>query len=248
MAPCPAHSVLRNGMTAAAVTGGALALVMPALAGPLEPLSAEAALRPAAENRAAEPPHGIRVSDTSVDDGADTVMLASVFPVVQEDEPEPPGVDVEELLKASGLFDLARQAEQGRKDRAAAVDCDVSLGGLGRVRPWVRTAAHFLSCLYGEPRLIGMAGRGNSYSGHPLGLAVDFMVSGAQGDRLAACALRNRDALGIDYVIYKQRINYGDGWDHMSDRGGATANHYDHVHVSFRPGGSDGVPLSDVCG
>jgi hypothetical protein len=37
------------------------------------------------------------------------------------------------------------------------------------------------------------------------------------------------------YIIWKQRyydIRSGGGWDMMSDRGGVTANHYDHVHVS----------------
>ena len=37
------------------------------------------------------------------------------------------------------------------------------------------------------------------------------------------------------YIIWQQRyydIRTGGGWRMMSDRGGATANHYDHVHVS----------------
>ncbi len=43
-------------------------------------------------------------------------------------------------------------------------------------------------------------------------------------------------ALGVSYVIYSQRIwsveRAGEGWRGMSNRGSATANHYDHVHVS----------------
>ncbi len=35
------------------------------------------------------------------------------------------------------------------------------------------------------------------------------------------------------YVIWRQRYNDGSGWDPMEDRGSITANHYDHVHVSF---------------
>ena len=42
--------------------------------------------------------------------------------------------------------------------------------------------------------------------------------------------------LGVDYLIYEQRIwtvqRGGEGWRGMSDRGGDTANHYDHVHVT----------------
>jgi hypothetical protein len=88
-----------------------------------------------------------------------------------------------------------------------------------------------------------VAGRAGT-SDHSSGLAVDFMVDRADGDRLAACALNNRAALGISYVIWRQRINFGNGWQRMEDRGGVTANHYDHVHVSF--GSSAGGP-PNVC-
>jgi hypothetical protein len=80
-----------------------------------------------------------------------------------------------------------------------------------------------------------VAGRGG-VSDHPGGKAVDFMVDRGTGDVLAACALRNKAALGITYVIWRQRINFGQGWQAMEDRGGVTANHYDHVHVSFGSG------------
>ena len=47
--------------------------------------------------------------------------------------------------------------------------------------------------------------------------------------------------LGVYYIIWKQRFYmpqyniYGsvNTWNLMPDRGGVTANHYDHVHVSF---------------
>ena len=70
-------------------------------------------------------------------------------------------------------------------------------------------------------------------SDHPSGRAVDFMTDRASGDALADCALQNMDALGISYVIWEQRINHGSGWEPMEDRGGVTANHFDHVHISF---------------
>jgi hypothetical protein len=68
------------------------------------------------------------------------------------------------------------------------------------------------------------------------------MVDRGTGDALAACALRNADALGITYVIWRQRINYGSGWQSMEDRGGATANHMDHVHISFGSGSAGAPP------
>jgi hypothetical protein len=111
-------------------------------------------------------------------------------------------------------------------------DCGLNTSGLGAVKPHVRAAARLLGCRFGEPTMYGVAGRGGT-SDHPTGLAVDFMVDRATGDRLAACALENRGALGITYVIWRQRINFGSGWQPMEDRGGITANHFDHVHVSF---------------
>lgn len=57
----------------------------------------------------------------------------------------------------------------------------------------------------------------------------------AFGDRLAEFAVTNREKYRIEYVIYRQRINSGDGWEPMEDRGGITENHLDHVHVAFLP-------------
>ncbi|MFC4007966.1 hypothetical protein ACFOY2_12085 [Nonomuraea purpurea] len=80
---------------------------------------------------------------------------------------------------------------------------------------------------------------------HGKGRACDFMMSrggtmaaGADaqvGDALADYLIKNGARLGVMYIIWKQRyydIRSGGGWDPMSDRGGVTANHYDHVHVS----------------
>ena len=50
--------------------------------------------------------------------------------------------------------------------------------------------------------------------------------------------IENNNALVIEYVIWDQRINSGSGWEGMEDRGGATANHEDHVHISFSGSGS----------
>ena len=80
--------------------------------------------------------------------------------------------------------------------------------------------------------------------GHNSGMAVDFMVpvSSAQGDQLAEYLTKHMDELGVYYIIWKQRFYmpqqniYGPAntWNMMPNRGGITANHYDHVHVSFK--------------
>ena len=148
--------------------------------------------------------------------------------------------------------DDRRAAEQARRvgrlaepDRAqvAVADCGLDTGQLGAVKPFVRTAAQFLGCTFGEPTVLGVAGRSTA-SDHPRGRALDFMVDRATGDRLAACAIRHREELGISYVIWRQRIDTGSGFRLMSDRGGATANHFDHVHISFKPGAGSGPPSS----
>lgn len=78
---------------------------------------------------------------------------------------------------------------------------------------------------------------------HGKGLAVDVMVptSSQLGDQVAQYAIDNMDRAGISYVIWKQQFYmpvdniYGPAntWNQMPDRGGDTANHYDHVHISF---------------
>ena len=62
------------------------------------------------------------------------------------------------------------------------------------------------------------------------------MVSVAAGWEVAEYVRANHAALGVSYVIYSQKIwsvqRSGEGWRGMSNRGSATANHYDHVHVT----------------
>ena len=74
--------------------------------------------------------------------------------------------------------------------------------------------------------------------GHPSGLAVDYMVmaNGALGDAIVAYHVAHWNELGVEYLIWKQRMmsSPGGGWKPMENRGGATANHMDHVHVNYR--------------
>ncbi|MEV7011275.1 hypothetical protein [Streptosporangium sp. NPDC051022] len=93
------------------------------------------------------------------------------------------------------------------------------------------------------PHEVGCYRAENDGGEHPLGRACDFMMSTggslpsaenvALGDEIAAWAIKNKARLGVKYVIWRQRIDTGSGWRGMSDRGGITANHYDHVHISM---------------
>jgi hypothetical protein len=174
---------------------------------------------------------------------------AAVEPV----DPDPDLMDAAALVKAvqRAEQEITKRADADRKDtetkatetkaaETATTDCGLDESGLGAVKTHVRRAAELLGCRFGEPQMHGVAGRAGT-SDHPSGKAVDFMVDRSAGDGLAACALRNKDSLGITYVIWRQRINFGNGWKPMEDRGGVTANHFDHVHISFGSSGGEGT-------
>lgn len=72
---------------------------------------------------------------------------------------------------------------------------------------------------------------------HGTGLALDIMVgsNSGLGNQIAAYLQENRVELGIEYIIWQQRIwrpSTSGSWRGMSDRGSPTANHMDHPHVS----------------
>jgi len=230
---------LRRGAATFAIAGSALSLAAATSGGPptvTDPADAAALLGTA--------PAGPAESAGSV---------IGALPPVEPVALEPQLLDAASLVKAVQLaerhadeddedddYEDAEDADDEADEREAPTGCDLDESGLGAVKDHVRTAAEFLGCRFGEPTMYGVAGRGGR-SDHPGGLAVDFMVDRATGDALADCVLENMDELGAKYVIWRQRINHGDGWEAMEDRGGVTANHYDHVHVSFQRG-ADGNP------
>lgn len=72
---------------------------------------------------------------------------------------------------------------------------------------------------------------------HASGRAVDIMTSDvALGNAIAEFLRANARELNLYSVIWRQRIftqqRASEGWRSMPSRGSATANHYDHVHVS----------------
>ena len=169
--------------------------------------------------------------------------LAAVVPAPDETVP----VDVSALVKAVTLVErqqtqaaLQRQTDTQRqraapgtsRARTTASTCAAGDTGFETVKSWVSRAGAEMRCRFDVDAVYGVAGRSGA-SDHPSGLALDLMVDRNPGDDLAAYAVQNMDRLGISYVIYRQRINFGSGWQAMEDRGGVTANHMDHVHVSF---------------
>lgn len=83
---------------------------------------------------------------------------------------------------------------------------------------------------------------------HGSGRACDFMVAPgghptpenrAIGQAISDFAVANAQELGVQYVIWEQRIwninRASEGWRLMGDRGDPTQNHFDHPHVSVQP-------------
>lgn len=83
---------------------------------------------------------------------------------------------------------------------------------------------------------------GSRYSSdHPAGRAIDVMIpswrkNAALGKSIATYFAKNAKKYKIHYVIYRQKIwtVQNPRWRAMANRGGATANHFDHVHISVK--------------
>lgn len=85
---------------------------------------------------------------------------------------------------------------------------------------------------------IGGIGQRPGPSDHPDGNAIDVMTMDdtESGRDIAEHFRANHDDLGVKYVIYQQMIASPSSnweWRPMEDRGSPTANHMDHVHISF---------------
>ena len=116
-----------------------------------------------------------------------------------------------------------------------------SVGGLVATTRAGRTAidARFPGLTIGGLRL------GPTAQDHALGKALDVMVykDRLKGYEIAtfvqgAAKTGTGWGAGVTYVIWDQKIwsvaRDGEGWRGMPDRRGLTANHKDHVHVSFK--------------
>ena len=80
--------------------------------------------------------------------------------------------------------------------------------------------------------------RAHSLSVHQFGRAIDFMTYSdtSQGNAIRDFLVAHAKEFGVDHIIYRQQIwtPYRPTWRHMADRGSATANHMDHVHVAVK--------------
>lgn len=93
-------------------------------------------------------------------------------------------------------------------------------------------------------KIIGGWRAGSRYSGdHPAGRAIDVMIprwkkNAKLGHSVAKYFANKKNAkkYKIHYVIFRQKIwtVQNPHWRKMANRGGVTANHFDHVHISVK--------------
>ncbi len=112
--------------------------------------------------------------------------------------------------------------------------------GLSGLRPSAQAIVSLVRTRY--PQIQTIYGvRNDPLPDHPSGRAVDLMIPNwssntALGWQIAHYLQANAAGLNVQYVIYQQRIWHisrpADGWRYMADRGGSTANHMDHIHVT----------------
>ncbi|GAA2072354.1 hypothetical protein [Actinomadura alba] len=129
----------------------------------------------------------------------------------------------------------------GRPDGAASGAKSTIIGNTMTAR--MRTVLLEVDGKFGAFPAIGCYRAGDPQD-HGSGRACDFMESTggsmpsasatAHGDSVAQHVISNASRLGLKYVIWRQRIYdmRNPGWRAMENRGGITANHYDHVHIS----------------
>lgn len=129
---------------------------------------------------------------------------------------------------------------------------------LPKVNPTAKKMGNLLGNKYQIKTIGGWRASATDPKGHPSGNALDFMIDDIKdgssvGDRLAADAVSNAKDYSVEYVIWEQKLYASyTKWKprKMSDRGSKTENHFDHVHINFKPGGKtpDSIGNDDGAG
>jgi len=146
---------------------------------------------------------------------------------------------------AAAAAEAARAAANTPAPAAAAGTAVTAVAHItnsaGPVRPETQAAANAVVSNVpgaGDITLGGTRASATDPHGHPSGLALDYMVLSNQalGEAIIAYHIAHWDELGVEYIIYKQRMlsSPNGSWVGMEDRGSPTANHMDHVHVNYR--------------
>ena len=140
--------------------------------------------------------------------------------------------------KPKPVVPVASGAAAGSGAAAASSGGTSAYAGAGAALGLTPAAAAVYSAVRSTFGITNIGGRRpGDWGDHGTGRAVDVMISSSgQGDAVAAYIIANMGRLGVSYVIWRQRIwmSGTGGWRCMGERGSATANHDDHVHISGR--------------
>jgi len=141
---------------------------------------------------------------------------------------------------AAAVSSAAAAAEQQASGTAVTETAHIS-NSAGPIKPQVQAAANrVVSNVPGADAITlgGTRASATDPGGHPSGKALDYMVLSdtALGNAIVQYHIDHWDELGVEYIIYKQRIlqSPNGSWSTMENRGSPTANHMDHVHVNYR--------------
>ncbi len=145
-----------------------------------------------------------------------------------------------EAAQAAAAAEAAQSASTAAASTAVSSTARIS-NSAGPVRPQAQAAANAVVSNVPGADSITIGGTRPSAAdpgGHPSGLALDYMVgsNAGLGDAIVAYHVAHWDELGVEYIIWQQRMLSAPGgaWKAMENRGSATANHMDHPHVNYR--------------
>ena len=180
------------------------------------------------------PGTGTSDSIVALANGIPTVRVSAGEGIVRADVMATPlGRMLFELLNSGDLpaFNTGGTVPGGRGD------------GLNPGAAWLKD---YIMKNYGVSDIGGRRSE-DGYGEHSSGNAMDIMVGGntALGNQIAGFLKTNKDTLGIDGMIWQQRsYGYGGDWNgkFMGDRGNATQNHLDHLHVILGKGRGASAP------
>lgn len=169
--------------------------------------------------------------DGSTEDATNTGLLASGEQVLVTGRERDGRVEI--VVEGASRWVTAGYLSESEPIAGIGGDCTNGTSVPSNVNPSIKKVHQAVCARWPE---VTTYGTWRSDGEHGQGRAVDIMISGATGWDIADYLRENASALGIEYLIYGQKIwsveRGGEGWRGMSDRGSATANHFDHVHVT----------------
>lgn len=185
---------------------------------------------------------GAQAAPQANDQSASSEMPAASSEDNQSETPAPASESQAQEQATPAQVDqapVAQEAEQPTAtEQAAPQNSSVNTDGMS---PSAANFANNVANQYGTTDIGGY--REGDSGDHGTGNAVDVMTydNTQLGQEVADYATSNMEANNISYVIYQQKFYaptnniYGPAytWNEMPDRGSDTANHMDHVHVSF---------------